>query len=79
MNPTFHGRVHGKRIEFDCELGMRDGQEVDVIVLLNNEGKTLGEGILRSAGAAADIVDFDSVFAQIEQYRKSAAFRDVSK
>ncbi len=32
MNKTIHGIVHGKIIELDEELGVADGQEVEVSV-----------------------------------------------
>ena len=32
MTKTIHGRVHGKTIELDEDLGVADGQEVEVQV-----------------------------------------------
>ncbi len=33
MIKTAHGKIHGKRIELDQDLGLADGQEVEVQVL----------------------------------------------
>lgn len=77
MTHTTHGRINGKTIELDRDLGVPDGQEVEVVVRVVDETKDWGEGIRRSAGAAADVADFDEVFAQIEGERKAARFRDA--
>lgn len=76
MTHTTHGRINGKTIELDDDLGVPNGQEVEVIVRVQDSPKVWGEGIRRSAGAAADVADFDEVFAQIERDRKAAKFRD---
>lgn len=77
MTHTTHGRINGKIIELDDDLGVPNGYEVEVIVRVMESTNTWGEGIRRSAGAAADVADFDEVFAQIERDRKSAKFRDL--
>lgn len=75
MTHVVHGRINGKTIELDSELAVPDGQQVEVFVRAVEPYKGWGEGIRRSAGAAADIDDFDEVFAQIERERKAATFR----
>ena len=54
MTKTIHGKVRGRTIELDEDLGVADGQEVEVQVKLVQRARKWGEGILRSAGVAAD-------------------------
>lgn len=79
MTRTAHGRINGKTIELDDDLGVPNGQEVEVVVRIIDSTKQWGDGIRRSAGAAADVDDFDDVFAQIERERKAAQFRDADE
>ena len=75
MTRTVRGTVHGRTIELEEDLGVPDGQEVDVLVTPTIPEQPWGEGIKRSAGAAANVPDFDEVFLQIERDRKAAMFR----
>ncbi|HEV3417061.1 MAG TPA: hypothetical protein VG056_09620 [Pirellulales bacterium] len=54
MARTVHGVVHGKTIEIDEDLGVAEGQAVEVQVKVVPASKPWGEGILRTAGALAD-------------------------
>ena len=72
---SIHGILHGKIIQLDEDLGFSDGEEVDVIVKPINP-RTWGEGIHRSAGAAADVPGFDDVFEQLANERKAATSRN---
>ena len=48
MTTTLHGKVHGKTIHFDQDLGVPDGQDVEVqIRVIPTEGKW-GDDILRT-------------------------------
>ena len=76
MTRTFHGRVRGQTIQIDEALDIADGEEVEVVVTRTKTPPPWGEGIRRSAGAAANIPDYDDVFAQIESERKAAQFRE---
>jgi hypothetical protein len=38
-----------------------------------------GDGILRSAGIAADVLGFDEAFEQVERDRELATLRDVDE
>jgi hypothetical protein len=69
MTNTSHGRIHGRTIELDEDLGIADGQEVEVTVKPAKSQRPWGEGINRSAGAAADEPEFDAVFEQIARVR----------
>ena len=77
MTVTIHGKVYGKTIELDEDLGILDGQEVEVTVRPVEPRRPWGEGIKRSAGVAADDPEFDEVFEQIARDRKAATFREA--
>jgi hypothetical protein len=70
MTKTIHGKVHGKTIELDEELGVADGQEVEVQVKMIPPARKWGEGILRTAGALADDPHWDAIMEEIYQARK---------
>jgi hypothetical protein len=70
MNKVTHGKVHGRTIELVEDLGLAEGQEVEVQVKLLPPAKTWGEGILRTAGALADDPDWDAVMEAIHRERK---------
>jgi hypothetical protein len=70
MTKTLHGKVHGKSIELDEDLGVADGQEVEVQVKILQPGKKWGEGIVRSAGGWADYPELDAIMAKIHEERK---------
>lgn len=76
MTKTIHGKIHGKSIELDEDVGLADGEEVEVIVKPAKAKRSWGEGIKRSAGIAVDEPEFDEVFERIAQDRKAATFRD---
>lgn len=67
---TIRGKVHGKTIELDEDLGMDEGQEVDVQVKIVQPAKKWGEGILRTAGALADDTHWDAIMGKVHQARK---------
>lgn len=70
MAKAIHGKVHGKTIEFDEDLGIADGEEVEVVVRPAKPKRPWGEGIQRSAGAWADYPEMDAVMEQIHRERK---------
>lgn len=70
------GVVHGQAIELNEPLGVPDGQEVEVVVRVVEAPRSWGEGILRSAGVAAEVPGFDEAFAEIERERKASQFRE---
>jgi len=59
-------------IELDEDLGVADGQEVEVQVMLVPipTAKQWGEGIRRTAGALADDPEWDGIMEEIYQARK---------
>jgi hypothetical protein len=70
MTKTINGKIHGKTIELDEDLGVPDGQEVQVQVTIVPPARKWGEGILRTAGALADDPEWDTIMEQIHQGRK---------
>ena len=70
MTKTLHGKVHGKTIELDEDLGVADGQEVKVQIKVIPPTRKWGEGILRTAGALADDPYWDAIMEEIHMARK---------
>ncbi len=51
MTKTTHGRVHGRAIELDEDLGVAEGQEVEIQVqVISKVARTPGEGFLPTGG-----------------------------
>ncbi len=71
MTKILHGRLRGRTIELDEDLGASDGQEVIVQVKMvaAPSGKT-GDGFLRTEGALADDTEWDAIMAEIHRARK---------
>jgi hypothetical protein len=67
---TTRGVIRGKTIELTEDLGITDGQEVEVIVRVHMPRPEWGQGILRSAGALADDPYWDGIMEEIYQARK---------
>jgi hypothetical protein len=72
MTKTIHGTVRGKTIELDEDLGVAEGQEVEVQVRIVQPARKWGEGILRTAGALADDPEWDAIMEKIHQERMGA-------
>ena len=71
MSKTIHGKVHGRTIELDEDLGIADGQEVEVQVkVIPKTSRRPGEGFLRTEGALADDPYWDAIMEEIYQERK---------
>ena len=70
MTKTLHGRVHGKTIELDEDLGVAEGQEVEIQVKIVQPTRRWGDGILRSAGGWADYPEMDAIMRKIHEDRK---------
>ncbi len=79
MTRTLHGKVHGKTIELDEDLGVIDGQVVEVQVKIVASAKKWGEGLRRCAGALADewTEEDDRVLNEIYQDRKRETRREL--
>ena len=70
MTKTIRGKVHGRTIELDEDLGVAEGQEVEIQVKLIPPARKWGEGILRSAGGWVDYPEMDAIMEKIHQDRK---------
>lgn len=71
MTRILHGKVNGRTIEFSENLGLSDGQEVEVQVrAVPKATEKAGEGFLRTEGALADDTEWDAIMEQIHQARK---------
>jgi hypothetical protein len=79
MTKTIHGRVHGKTIELDEELGVADGQEVEIQVKIIPAAKQWGEGLRRCAGALAEewTEEDDRILEEIYQDRQRDSRREI--
>ncbi|MGD0897409.1 MAG: hypothetical protein ABR915_06200, partial [Thermoguttaceae bacterium] len=54
MNRIIQGVAHGTIIELSENLGLADGQAVEVVVQPIGPSRPVGEGIRKSAGGLAD-------------------------
>jgi hypothetical protein len=66
------GKVHGRTIELSEDLGLTEGQEVEVSVRTVPASPTRkpGEGFLRTEGALVDDPHWDAIMDEIYQERK---------
>ena len=70
MTKTVHGKVRGKTIELDEDLGVAEGEDVEVRVRVIPKSRKPGEGFLRTEGALADDDEWDSIMEEIYQARR---------
>jgi hypothetical protein len=70
MTKIARGKVHGKTIELDEDLGVPEGQDVEVQIKMISPVGEWGEGIVRTAGALADDTEWDAIMEEIHQARK---------
>ena len=71
MTKTVHGFIRGKTIQLTEEVGLPEGQEVEVLVTSVSPKPQWGEGLRRCAGALADqwTVADDRILERIQQDR----------
>jgi hypothetical protein len=79
MTKVVHGKVRGKTIELAEELGLAEGQEVQVQVTAVPPAGTWGDGLRRCAGALAKewTEEDDRILAEIHQDRKRDPRREI--
>lgn len=79
MLKNSHGIVHGKTIELNDDLGIADGEEVEVQVRVVRRTGQWGEGILRCAGAMAPYWtdEDDQILDEIHRDRKRISAREI--
>jgi hypothetical protein len=77
VKKVMQGVVHGRTIELSEDPGVTDGQQVQIVLAIVTPAGSWGEGIRRSAGAAAEEPGFEEAFRQVERERKAARFRET--
>jgi hypothetical protein len=79
MTRVFHGKVRGKTIELAEDLGLAEGQEVEVSVRTVPATPTRmpGEGLLRTEGALADDPHWDPIMDELYRERKNDSRREI--
>lgn len=79
MTKVIHGKVRGKTIELTEDLGLAEGQDVEVSVrtIATTPGKRPGEGLLRTEGALADDPHWDAIMDEIYRERKNDTRREI--
>ena len=81
MTKTTHGKIRGKTIELDEDLGVPEGQEVEITVRMVSTSKATrtGEGLLITEGALADDPYWDDIMEEVHQERNSDSRRELPK
>ena len=79
MTKVIHGKINGRTIELNEDLGLAPGAEVEVVVTPVPPPRVWGEGILRCAGALADewTEEDDRILEEIHQDRKRPSRREI--
>jgi hypothetical protein len=71
MTKLAHGTIRGKTIELAEDLGLADGQHVEVQLSVATSERKWGDGISRTAGALADDPHWDAIMDEIHESRKT--------
>jgi bifunctional DNA-binding transcriptional regulator/antitoxin component of YhaV-PrlF toxin-antitoxin module len=81
MHKSTHGVVHGKIIELREDLGLAEGQEVEIFVKIVAPRGASSEGLRRCAGALANewTGEDDRILDEIHRERKQDARQDVAE
>lgn len=79
MTRTLQGVIHGRTIELLDDLGMPEGETVEIVVCSTSTLSKNGEGFLRAAGALADSwsAEDDAILAHLEQDRCRSISREL--
>ena len=79
MTRIIHGTVHGKTIEIDEDLGVADGQQVEIILKTVPAKRPWGEGLRRCAGALANewTEEDDRILTEIHQSRRQDSRKEL--
>ena len=81
MTRTVHGVVRGRTIEITQDLGVADGEQVEVVVTVIPRKDQWGAGLRRCAGALAGewTDEDDRILEEIQQDRKQDLRREISE
>lgn len=79
MTKILHGKVHGRTIELAEDLGLADGQEVEVSVrtVAPVGPRQPGDGFLRTEGALANDPHWDAIMEEVYRERKNDTRREI--
>lgn len=79
MTKIIHGKVNGRMIELNEDLGLAPGEEVEVQVRTLQTPQNWGEGLNRCAGALANdwTEEDDRILDEIHQDRKRPTRREI--
>jgi len=74
---TVSGVIHGNMIEIKGNLGLPDGEEVEIFVRSRSQRPSSGDGLLRCAGGMAEdwTSEDDRILAEIQQERETTSHR----
>jgi hypothetical protein len=74
-----YGKIHGRTIELSEDLGLTEGQEVEVSVrtVSGSKGRSSGAGLIRTEGALADDPHWDAIMEEIYQERSNDTRKEV--
>ena len=75
MTKSTHGTIRGNTIELAEDLGLMEGQQVEVQVSVIPAARKWGDGILRTAGALADDPHWDEIMEEVRQARQISTGR----
>jgi hypothetical protein len=80
MTRTLRGVIHGRTVELTEDLGVADGQQVEITIKTVASPKPWGEGLRRCAGAfAADWTEEDDlIMEEIHLERKRETRKEIS-
>lgn len=70
MTKIVQGKINGRTIELNEDLGLQPDQDVEVHVKALPTTRNWGEGLLRCAGALADDPEWDAIMEEIHRERK---------
>jgi hypothetical protein len=81
MTKTLHGRAHGKTIELDEDLGLCEGQEIEIQVTVVVTPTRWGDGLRRCAGALANdwTEEDDRILEELYNDRKNDRRPEISE
>jgi hypothetical protein len=81
MTKNVHGIIRGKTIELAEDLGVAEGQAVEVQVTVVGSGANWGAGLQRAAGALAGAWsgEDDKILDQLRRDRQQDSRREISE
>lgn len=78
MTRVLQGTVHGRTIALQDDLGLAEGQIVELTIrpIVSPTGRQPGEGFLRTEGALADDPHWDAIMEEVYQERKNESRKE---